>query len=318
MTVLIITEQLDVTTDLVVKTLTERGVRVHRVDTGDFPQNLTLAATINPGRSRWSGSLADLYRDTELGDITGVYYRHPSPFRLPAGLTDYEQQWARLEARMGFGGVLGSLSARWVNHPTANAAAEYKPRQLAAAAAIGLTIPHTLITNDPTAVVRFRQEAPDGKVVYKPLTQLPYVDEGSGQVAALSTTLVDNIDGRVAGTAHLFQHLVVKDHEVRVTIVGDRLFPVRIDAGSDQARLDWRTDYAALSYSTTTLPDEIADKLRDLVHTLGLRFAAVDMAVTPSGEYVFFEVNPNGQWAWLEFQTGAPISAAIAEELEPH
>ena len=47
----------------------------------------------------------------------------------------------------------------------------------------------------------------------------------------------------------------------------------------------------------------------------GLNFGCFDIAVTPSGEFVFFECNPNGQWLWIEEFTGAPIGKAIAELL---
>ena len=51
------------------------------------------------------------------------------------------------------------------------------------------------------------------------------------------------------------------------------------------------------------------------MHALGLVYGAIDMRLTPNGEYVFLEVNPAGQWLFIEQATGQPISAAIAEAL---
>jgi glutathione synthase/RimK-type ligase-like ATP-grasp enzyme len=67
----------------------------------------------------------------------------------------------------------------------------------------------------------------------------------------------------------------------------------------------------------TALPPEVDKRLVELVRGLGLRFAAVDFVVdeTEQDGYVLVDINPNGQWAWLQEATGLPIAAAIAEEL---
>lgn len=316
MTILVLTDPRDVTADLVITALHNRDVRVHRVDTGDFPQFLTLTAE-NGGQGGWSGVLTDAHRQTRIEEVTAVYYRRPGPFRLADGLDDYERRWATQEARMGFGGLVTALPVRWVNHPHHMAAADYKPAQLAVAARCGLTTPHTLITNEAQTARAFIAAAPNG-AIYKPLHVRPYLDTDTGHLMALATTPVtaEQITDAVTGTAHLFQHQIPKDHELRVTTIGRRVFAARIDAHSDAARIDWRTDYDNLTYTPVTLPDTLTDQLLSLTATLGLAFAAIDLIVTPTGDYVFLEVNPGGQWAWIEAETGLPIAAAIAEYLE--
>ncbi|MFY1595562.1 ATP-grasp ribosomal peptide maturase [Micromonospora sp. WMMD737] len=316
MTILVITEPHDATADLVISELNQRGARVHRVDTADFPSALAVAAPFG-GHGQRPGTLTDLNRETRLDDITAVYYRRPGPFRFPTTLDPYERRWAAQEARIGFGGLLTALPARWVNHPHAMAAADFKPRQLTVAADHGLTIPPTIITNRPEHARKFVADAPTG-AVYKPFHARPYVDTDTQQVIALATTPVtaDQITDAVAGTAHLFQHQVPKDHELRITVVGGRLFAARIDAHSDAARIDWRTDYDNLTYRPVELPEAVAAQVLAVTRTLGLVFAAVDLIVTPDGDHVFLEVNPGGQWAWIEAETALPIAAAIADHLE--
>lgn len=114
----------------------------------------------------------------------------------------------------------------------------------------------------------------------------------------------------------MFQERVEKAFEVRLTVIGDRLFPVAIRAGSDRARLDWRTDYQSLTYEPVSIPGTVATKVRDLLNQLGLFFGAIDFAVTPAGEWVFFEVNPNGQWHWIAVKTGLPLIQAMADALQ--
>ena len=63
------------------------------------------------------------------------------------------------------------------------------------------------------------------------------------------------------------------------------------------------------------MPDEIKKACVDLTKYYGLEFGAIDLVLTPEGNYVFLEINPNGQWAWIEVLTRLPISDAIANLL---
>jgi hypothetical protein len=142
--------------------------------------------------------------------------------------------------------------------------------------------PDTIITNDPDAAyARARNLA--RPVTCKPLSGVWHADEG--QVRVIYTTPVTDIaallDPAVARTAHLFQEQVSKAFEARAVVVGTKVLAVRIDAGSDTARLDWRSDCDALC--------------------------------APSGEFVFLETNQAGEWGWLAGATGIPVAAALAD-----
>ncbi|TDB78947.1 ATP-dependent carboxylate-amine ligase, partial [Micromonospora fluostatini] len=111
-----------------------------------------------------------------LADITHVYFRRPGPFDLPAEMDPLERRWAEQEARLGLGGLLFALPhARWVNDPHAMTAAEFKPRQLAVAARLGMTVPPTVITNDPQRAREFAGVHADAGVIYKPLHTHSYI-----------------------------------------------------------------------------------------------------------------------------------------------
>lgn len=309
MTVLVLTHPLDVTTDLVMKQLDGRA-SVFRCDTADFPPRLQVVAASSDGA--WSGTLTTAHRTVVLSDITAVYYRRPTGFTLPDSMGDSEREWAHEEALHGLGGVLVTLPCRWVNHPHRNAAAEYKPLQLATAAKCGLQVPRTLITNDPDAAAEFVAECPSG-AVYKPLTG-GVRDAGLTHFTTAVTAEQVGQPG-TAHTAHQIQERVKKAYEVRLTVVGGRMFPARIDTGSQAAELDWRSDYRSVTYQHTTLPPAVANGVRRLMVVLGLRFGAVDFIVTPDAEWVFLEINPNGQWAWIQHHTGLRIAEAIADDL---
>lgn len=180
---------------------------------------------------------------------------------------------------------------------------------------MGLAVPPTLITNDPAAVHRFANEV--GQLVVKPLAE-PIVEEAGTYTAVWTRRLahedLQDLEG-VAATAHLFQQWVPKAFEVRLTVVGRRLFPVAIHAGSPAALVDWRSDYDALSYEVIDCPPQVAAAVGRFLDAFGLRYGAFDFVVTPDGQWILLECNGAGQWGWLAEACGLPIADALADEL---
>ncbi|MGH3854811.1 MAG: MvdC/MvdD family ATP grasp protein [Pseudonocardiaceae bacterium] len=111
MTVLILAREIEPQVDRVVEELTARDVPVFRSDLAAFPQTLTLDAQLE--RDGWNGTLATARRSVRLQDIRSVWYRHPSHFALPEGMSRPEHRHAATEARVGVAGVLCSLDALW-------------------------------------------------------------------------------------------------------------------------------------------------------------------------------------------------------------
>ncbi|GGS74008.1 ATP-grasp ribosomal peptide maturase [Streptomyces cinerochromogenes] len=313
--VLVIAARDDWPTDRVVKALTDGGAEVFRMDTAEFPQDLTLAGRIDARRG-WSGGLASPLRAVDLASVTAVYYRAPNAFAFPPTMSEPERRFAAAQARSGLGGIITALDCRWVSHPAAMSRAEYKPLQLATARACGLTIPATLITNSPDAVRAFAGEM-RGAIICKPVASPVLIEDD--QLKTVYTRRIQAADmGDLRGidtTAHLFQAWVDKAHEVRLTVVGDRLLAAEVHAGSDTAHTDWRADYASLTYQVTEVPKDVAQGVRRYMDSLELRFAAMDFIVGPDGPWTFLEANPCGQWDWIEHATGLPITQAIADEL---
>jgi glutathione synthase/RimK-type ligase-like ATP-grasp enzyme len=211
--------------------------------------------------------------------------------------------------------VLASLPARWVNHPSAISDNEYKPRQLATAAHVGMRVPDTLITNDADAVRSFAADV--GDLVVKPLT-MPSLAEagGTSMLYTVKLTTADLTDlATVATTAHLFQQWIEPRYAVRVTVIGDAVFPVAIHAHSPAARVDWRSDYAAVSYEVIDCPPSVAEAMGRYLRAMGLRFGAFDFIVDHDERWWALECNSSGQWGWLAETCHLPITEAIVCEL---
>src|SRR5699024_8013781 len=150
-----------------------------------------------------------------------------------------ERRFAMVESRFGLGGILTSLSARWVSHPAAMADAEYKPLQLAIAAQVGLPLPDTWIGNDPERARSFVTDQANG-TVYKALMHKLVSDQGTVGLIYTNTVDVDEIDERVGAAPHQFQELIHADHDVRALVTRNGCEAVAIKARHGSAFLDHR------------------------------------------------------------------------------
>lgn len=314
MTVLVLTELVDPTADRVVDLLNQRGVPVFRCDTGWFPKQLAVDAELVDGQ--WAGQLRTEHRQVAMAEIRSVWFRHPTAFEFPSSMSAAERRHAAYEAKFGLGGVLWSLPVLWVNHP-ARQADLYKPMQLAVASECGLRVPDTLVTNRPDALRRFADAHPAG-VVVKQLGFASIAEDG-GRRALYTHLLTDHDLDQLAGvehTMHLFQAYVAKAYDARLIAAGSRLFATAIHAGSAAAMVDFRADYASLTYSVAMIPDRVATGVASFMEHFGIAYGAFDFAVDPEGTWWMLECNSVGQYTWIEDATGLPISAAVADLLQ--
>jgi glutathione synthase/RimK-type ligase-like ATP-grasp enzyme len=113
----------------------------------------------------------------------------------------------------------------------------------------------------------------------------------------------------------IFQEYVPAVVDLRVTVVGDDIFAAGIHSQETRYRVDFRIDMNQASIEAHSLPGEVESCVRELIRRLGLVYGAIDMRLTPDGRYVFLEVNPAGQWLFIEGRTGQPITAAVARTL---
>ena len=209
------------------------------------------------------------------------------------------------------------LDGSYEINPRKNAVrASNKLWQLQRASAVGFATPRTLVTNNPAAAQSFGESLNGNRFIYKTLT--PYINP-TGQVTY--TTIVDrdtisDFTKGVAATPCMFQEFIEKERELRITVVGDNMFPVSIDSNNSlDTSIDWRQTIFDDIYSAWKIDDVFRAKVLSLHRELGLVYGAYDFIIDKRGDIVFLEVNPAGQWMWLENRLGLPIGAAIAQEL---
>lgn len=314
-TVLILTQDFDPTTDPVIHALKARDANVVRVDLSYFPRTLTFTTSDFDGKRR---VLRHRDREVDLDRLSGVWYRRPTPFDFGPEMGEAERQFAHCEAAHGIGGILRATDCLWVNRPDADAVAELKPYHIELAKQLGMQVPRTLLTNDPNEVAALLERA-DRPIVYKALTGGVIHYPGAFPNGLLTTVvgdeILDHLD-RVRHTLCVFQEYVDKAYEVRLTVIGDTYFPVTIQSQDVEAtRVDWRGDSHMPYGDYRPLPEQVVKATQELLVELGLVYAAIDFIVTPSGEYVFLEVNPGGQFMWMQHDLGLPFSDHVADLL---
>jgi glutathione synthase/RimK-type ligase-like ATP-grasp enzyme len=230
----------------------------------------------------------------------------PSEIRRPS-----HQQFALTESHEAFSGLWHCLRAFWVNPPLKDEAAHRKAYQLLTARRIGLATPRTLISNDPVEVRSFVEKQGAGKTIYKSFSATQQEWRETRLLKADELEKLDNV--RFAPV--IFQEYIEAVYDIRITMVGDEIFAAAIHSQQTSYKVDFRMDIANASVEAVELPSQVADGLRRLMCQLGLIYGAIDMRLTPQGRYVFLEVNPAGQWLFVEEKTGQPIAASLASLL---
>lgn len=302
--ILVVSSSDDVHARIVVRALAARGIEAEIVDMCELGAGASLRFDPrHPARSRWQradGSIVD------LGRVRAVWCRRSAAPKSDPRVRDAADRdfIARQWSDAVWGTVMG-LGVPLVSDPYAQRAAT-KPYQLALAHRIGLRVPDTIVTNDRDAFEAMLVRC-DRRIVHKILAvsyhEFLYTkawDEGDRE-ALDDLELAPMIAQGIVGGAG----------ELRVTVVGERIFAARFEHAG---HIDGRLDTTAI-YRPYQLDDTTARRLRELVARLGLRYATVDFALEADGTPVFLDLNPQGQYLFVELRTGQPITEAVADLL---
>ncbi|HEU4650483.1 MAG TPA: hypothetical protein VFS49_03625 [Croceibacterium sp.] len=309
MTVVIFSEPTDVHAQSVIRELGRQGESdVHLIDFRQVPQRIGVTMAL----SNAHGSGFELNpangAPIRIDAVRAFWWRRPQAFGIPPGMAPHAQHFALTELSTALQGMWQCSEALWVNNIVRDTAAAHKPWQLEMARRVGLSIPDTLITTDPDKVRAF-WDARRGEVIYKPFLQTLHSWRETRQLRREELALLDSV--RIAPV--IFQSLVPGAADLRVTVIGDEVLPAAVDIRKMEYKLDVRLNQQ--EYERHDLPPEVAGKLLALMRALGLEYGAIDLRLTPEGEYVFFEVNPAGQFLFVEHAAGLPVSQVLAAHL---
>ena len=296
---------------VVLEHLAALGAPAVRVDTAEFPARSSITARFEDG-ARPDLSLQTRQGRIALSEVRAAWWRRPQPVAPHPDVTEPDQaRFAMNECVEALAGLWHSLDAFWINVPHNDQVAHRKLLQLKVAGEVGLPIPRTCVTSDPRAAREFAANLGPGRTIYKAFSATLDLWRETRVLRPEELALAD----AVAYAPVIFQEYVQASCDLRVTVVGDQVFAAAIHTERSRYPVDFRMDMAGVRIEPTTLPPEIEQGLLALMRRLGLVYGAVDLRRRPDGEHVFLEVNPAGQWLFVEQATRQPIARTLAEHL---
>jgi MvdC family ATP-grasp ribosomal peptide maturase len=316
--VLLITHSGDFfTIDRVAEALAKKGAQPFRLDTDKFPLEVQLTAHFDKSKSYHRLEYGTHSITTE--QVQAVWMRRIWEPELSKELAPQFREACLRESQATLDGFWDSLKgANWVDDLERINIAHNKLRQLRVASEVGFTIPQTLVTNKAESAREFFHQV-NGKMVSKLLTALSHTMEHTSFFLYTSTVKEEDLlDAEsLRYCPMVFQEQISKQLELRVVYVNGKVFVGALDAGVYAAsKADWRKPGVEVGlWQHHELPDELVRRLQAFMGKFGLLFGALDFILTPSGEYVFLEVNPIGEWGMVERDLDLPISSAIADTL---
>lgn len=231
------------------------------------------------------------------------YRRTTAKQTLPEGADpDYELHIVRSIERVLEGILLNEFQGRWVSHPTATRLSENKLVQLRAAQHAGLRIPATLVSQDPARIRDFCSAHPGA--IIKPVATPRNMELAS--TAMVSQELLDN-EEVLSLSASIYQECIPGHRHLRISVVGERFDGALIEAEA----LDWRMDLN-VPFRPYPIDSHLEQGLRATLDQLGLIMGIFDVKLTDNDEPVFLEVNPQGQFLFVEALCGLPLADTFA------
>jgi len=239
-----------------------------------------------------------------LSDINSIFYRK---IDFPNLDDVYEKKYHKniiSEIYTVVTGFVESFQGICLTKPSILRLVDNKVYQLKVARDVNFLLPETLISNDYEMISNFTK----GKNrIIKPISSGKIEDKNIKEV--VQTNLVNSNYKRQIGDfcPSYYQDFIDKDFDLRVTIVNNDIFPVKIISNN---KVDWRKSYKDIKYELFDLPIDIREKCFLFLKRVNMKFGVFDFVVKDN-EYYFLEINANGQWAWLEKELNIDISSSL-------
>jgi glutathione synthase/RimK-type ligase-like ATP-grasp enzyme len=301
--IFILTNSQDVTADYLTDRMRKQGVLFLRLDTDTILPELAVdfcfeSACLN---------IKNIYLYPE--QISGIWFRRPKPINIPSQLAQNLDSAERGhfidEYSSAIEGFLSQISkCKWINHPSSNSWATNKIYQLHTAKKFGFKVPETIVTQDFEKARNFIKIGPS---IVKPLRvgyferEFPW-DDTHIYTNDINIEILETRKHLLSQCPTLFQRRVQKSLDVRVTVIDSNIHGVSLRFQEcERQRTDIRrNNMIDVVYDLIDIPESVSYCILDICRYFDLRFAAVDLAIDETGQWWFFEINANGQWAWLD------------------
>lgn len=308
--ILIISSLKDIHAQEMLDCLTKKGADVFLLDLSDFPQKYHLSIKFDHETNTQKYELVGDNTRVDLSDCNVVWWRRPQQFMLHADISSVEDQgFAYTECFSAFSGLWLTLMPFWINHPTRDEEAARKVYQLKLAQELGFKIPDTCITSNPNEANHFINKRGSEHTIFKAFSG---TEQAWRETRLLKATELDLIDS-VKFAPVIFQEYIPAEADLRITVIGEHIFAAAIYSQQTSYKVDFRMTMNDADMKPIELPEKLQTLLLTYMKRLGLVYGAIDMRLTPDGEFVFLEINPSGQWLFIEQRTGLPITETFAD-----
>lgn len=305
--ILIVTYKKDFTADYLINKLNGLSIEYYRLNCDDiFNQKISI--------TNGASVIANI---NGISKFDSVWFRRVALPDLDIKISEAEYQYYYAELDSFLSNLWHSISAdRWLSLPWNIYQSENKLLQLEVGSSIGFAIPRTLVSYDYDEIKSFYLNC-KRNIIIKPLHS-GRIEESECKCGQIFTSKIKKTDLDILKKSQplpsIYQENIPKDIEIRVTVVGNKLFAASVDSKANlNTQTDWRKE--KLEFEKFILPTDIEEKCISIVKKLNLNFGAIDLIRKPNGDFVFLEINPNGQWVWIENDTGLKISDAIIDFL---
>lgn len=316
--ILIITNKDDVTVDFIVRELQSRDIQYYRLNTEDIPNKIHVNFDFN----QKTFELVDKIKNIKINllSFSSVYYRRPllSDFDYIENVNLQELNYLRSEIAYVLEGIYKVLREKyWLNDVYSIREAENKIYQLQMAQEVGFKIPTSLISNESEKVYNQKRKC-NNDCIIKPIKSGNMKDANHPKVVFTSKLIDEQFknDERIESFPVFIQENVHKQFDLRITVIGNNVYTAQIHSQLEKdSEVDWRKGQQILEHSNHELPLEIVEMCIELTKKMNLNYSAIDMILDKNWNYIFLEINPNGQWAWIEKRLGFPLSKKIVDML---
>lgn len=249
--------------------------------------------------------------------IDSVWWRFkPNLTSYPKDISEFEtQQFIQREWQLTLEPLKYFLrNAFWINKRESDLLVRNKPFQLYVAKQHGFKIPRGIISSH-VSKIRKHLIGYD-KFIYKPLSYFIIPPDKVLYATPMTKKEVEEKRKSIELAPCIFQHYIQKSYELRVTIIGKKVFAAKINSqDSDESKNDWRRDQLNITYEKYELNDSLKVQLLSLHKSFDIFYGAYDFIVDEQNQVFFLEVNPSGQWLWIENKIGLSISKEISNAL---
>lgn len=195
----------------------------------------------------------------------------------------------------------------------------YKIDYLLLAKKVNLKIPNTLVTTSKDELQSFFKK--HTSIITKDLRYPIRIKSENYKITSAGTTIVsaDMLSKmKINFAPSLFQERIHKQYEIRIFFFMNKLYPMAILSQNDESTsLDYR-NYNNLKPNRNVpvlLPSEVEKKIINFIKLSELNTGSIDVILNTDNQYVFLEVNPQGQFDWVSKNCNYYIEKDIAEYL---